>query len=49
MSHARKNLRQEIDSLQTTVTWVDIAGMALIVTIVGLVLALAKRSRRAAR
>jgi hypothetical protein len=31
------------------VTWVDIAGMALIVTIVGLVLALAKRSRRAAR
>jgi ABC-type uncharacterized transport system involved in gliding motility auxiliary subunit len=49
LKQVRKNLRQEIDSLQTTVTWVDIAGMALIVTIVGLVLALAKRSRRAAR
>jgi ABC-type uncharacterized transport system involved in gliding motility auxiliary subunit len=49
LKQVRKNLRQEIDSLQTTVTWVDIAGMALIVTIVGLVLALVKRSRRAAR
>jgi ABC-type uncharacterized transport system involved in gliding motility auxiliary subunit len=49
LKEVRKNLRQEIDSLQTTVTWVDIAGMALIVTIVGLVLALVKRSRRAAR
>jgi ABC-type uncharacterized transport system involved in gliding motility auxiliary subunit len=49
LKQVRKNLRQEIDSLQTTVTWVDIAGMALIVTVVGLVLALAKRSRRAAR
>jgi ABC-type uncharacterized transport system involved in gliding motility auxiliary subunit len=49
LKQVRKNLRQEIDSLQTTVTWIDIAGMALIVTIVGLVLALAKRSRRAAR
>jgi gliding motility-associatede transport system auxiliary component len=49
LKQVRKNLRQEIDSLQTTVTWLDIAGMALIVTIVGLVLALAKRSRRAAR
>jgi ABC-type uncharacterized transport system involved in gliding motility auxiliary subunit len=49
LKQVRKNLRQEIDSLQTTVTWIDIAGMALIVTIVGLVLALAKRSRRDAR
>jgi ABC-type uncharacterized transport system involved in gliding motility auxiliary subunit len=49
LKQVRKNLRQEIDSLQTTVTWVDIAGMALIVTIVGLVLAFVKRSRRAAR
>jgi len=49
LKQVRKNLRQEIDSLQNTVTWVDIAGMALIVTIVGLVLALVKRSRRAAR
>jgi ABC-type uncharacterized transport system involved in gliding motility auxiliary subunit len=49
LKQVRKNLRQEIDSLQTTVTWVDIAGMALIVTVVGLVLALVKRSRRAAR
>src|SRR6202162_858573 len=45
----RKNLRQEIDSLQTTVKWVDIAGMPVIVTLVGLTLALVKRRRRAAR
>jgi ABC-type uncharacterized transport system involved in gliding motility auxiliary subunit len=45
----RKNLRQEIDSLQTTVKWVDIAAMPLIVTLVGLTLAFVKRRRRAAR
>ncbi|MBV8377059.1 MAG: Gldg family protein [Verrucomicrobia bacterium] len=45
----RKNLRQEIDSLQTTVKWVDIAAMPLIVTLVGLTLAVVKRRRRAAR
>jgi gliding motility-associatede transport system auxiliary component len=49
LKQVRKNLRQEIDSLQTTVKWVDIAGMPVIVTLVGLTLALVKRRRRAAR
>jgi hypothetical protein len=45
----RKNLRREVDSLQNTVKWIDIAGMALIVTLVGLALAVVKRRKRAAR
>jgi ABC-type uncharacterized transport system involved in gliding motility auxiliary subunit len=49
LKQVRKNLRQEIDSLQSTVKWVDIAAMPLIVTLVGLSLALVKRRRRAAR
>jgi ABC-type uncharacterized transport system involved in gliding motility auxiliary subunit len=49
LKQVRKNLRQEIDSLQNTVKWVDIAGMPLLVTLVGLTLAFVKRRRRAAR
>jgi ABC-type uncharacterized transport system involved in gliding motility auxiliary subunit len=49
LKQLRKNLRQEIDSLQSTIKWVDIAGMAVIVTLVGLTLAVVKHRRRAAR
>jgi ABC-type uncharacterized transport system involved in gliding motility auxiliary subunit len=49
LKQVRKNLRQEIDSLQSTVKWVDIAAMPVIVTLVGLTLAFLKRRRRAAR
>jgi ABC-type uncharacterized transport system involved in gliding motility auxiliary subunit len=49
LKQVRKNLRQEIDSLQSTVKWVDIAAMPVIVTLVGLTLALVKRRKRAAR
>ena len=49
LKQVRKNLRQEIDSLQSTLKWVDIAAMPVIVTLVGLALALVKRRRRAAR
>jgi ABC-type uncharacterized transport system involved in gliding motility auxiliary subunit len=49
LKQVRKNLRVEIDSLQNTFKWVDIAAMPLIVTLVGLLLAHLKRSRRAAR
>jgi ABC-type uncharacterized transport system involved in gliding motility auxiliary subunit len=49
LKQVRKNLRQEIDSLQSTVKWVDIAAMPVIVTLVGLTLAMVKRRRRAAR
>jgi ABC-type uncharacterized transport system involved in gliding motility auxiliary subunit len=49
LKEVRKDLRQEIDSLQDTVKWVDIAGMPVIVTLVGLTLAVVKRRKRAAR
>src|SRR5215472_423601 len=49
LKQVRKNLRAEIDSLQDTLKWINIAAMPLIVTLVGLLLAHLKRSRRAAR
>jgi ABC-type uncharacterized transport system involved in gliding motility auxiliary subunit len=49
LKQVRKNLRQEIDSLQTIVKWVDIAAMPVIVTLAGLMLAYIKRRSRAAR
>ncbi|HEY2123547.1 MAG TPA: Gldg family protein [Chthoniobacterales bacterium] len=49
LKQVRKNLRVEIDSLQNTVKWIDIAGMPIVVTLVGLTLAFVKRRKRAAR
>jgi ABC-type uncharacterized transport system involved in gliding motility auxiliary subunit len=49
LKQVRKNLRLQIDSLQNTFKWIDIAGMALVVTLVGLTLAVVKRRKRAAR
>lgn len=49
LKQVRKNLREEIDSLQNTVKWIDIAGMPIVVTLVGLTLAFVKRRKRAAR
>ncbi|HKM57487.1 MAG TPA: Gldg family protein, partial [Chthoniobacterales bacterium] len=49
LKQVRKNLREEIDSLQNTVKWIDIAGMPIVVTLVGLTLAFVKRRNRAAR
>jgi ABC-type uncharacterized transport system involved in gliding motility auxiliary subunit len=49
LKEVRKNLRLEIDSLQNTFKWIDIAGMPLVVTLVGLALAVVKRRKRAAR
>jgi ABC-type uncharacterized transport system involved in gliding motility auxiliary subunit len=45
----RKNLRQEIDSLQNKLKWLNLFGMPALVTIVGLTLAAVKRRKRAAR
>lgn len=45
----RKKLRTDIDSLETRVKWLNIAGMPALVTLVGVGLALARRNRRAAR
>jgi len=49
LKQVRKSLREEIDSLQNTVKWIDIAGMPIVVTLVGLTLAFVKRRKRAAR
>jgi ABC-type uncharacterized transport system involved in gliding motility auxiliary subunit len=49
LKEVRKNLRLEIDSLQNSFKWIDIAGMPLVVTLVGLTLAVVKRRKRAAR
>ena len=49
LKQLRKNLRLEIDSLQSRLKWIDIAAMAALVSFVGLLLAYLKRNRRAAR
>jgi ABC-type uncharacterized transport system involved in gliding motility auxiliary subunit len=49
LKQVRKNLRLEIDSLQNAFKWTDIAGMPLVVTLVGLTLAVVKRRKRAPR
>jgi len=49
LKQVRKNLRQEIDSLQDSLKWINIAAMPILVTIAGLILAWLKRQRRAAR
>ena len=49
LKQVRKNLRQEIDSLQNKLKWLNLLGMPVLVTIVGLTLAGIKRRKRAAR
>ncbi|MHB8521441.1 MAG: GldG family protein [Limisphaerales bacterium] len=45
----RRDLRQDIDSLENRLKWLNIAGMPLLVTISGVALALYKRKRTAAK
>lgn len=45
----RRNLRKDIDSLQTRLKWINIAGMPFLVTVGGIFIALIKRKRTAAR
>jgi gliding motility-associatede transport system auxiliary component len=49
LKQVRKDLRGEIDSLQNNLKWINIAGMPLLVTVAGLLLAWMKRTKRAAR
>jgi ABC-type uncharacterized transport system involved in gliding motility auxiliary subunit len=49
LKQVRKDLRQEIDSLQDTIKWANIAAMPAVVTLAGLGLAVWKRRKRAAR
>ena len=45
----RRNLRKDIDSLQTRLQWTNILTMPLVVALVGVVLAFVKRQKTAAR
>jgi ABC-type uncharacterized transport system involved in gliding motility auxiliary subunit len=45
----RKKLRQDTDSLENRVKWLNIAGMPAVIAFSGLILAVAKRKRTAAR
>lgn len=45
----RKELRQDVDRLENTLKWANILGMPILVTLAGLIIALIKRQRTAAR
>ena len=45
----RKKLRADIDSLENSIKWANIAGMPILVTIGGVLLAFSRRKREAAR
>ncbi|MCB1126739.1 MAG: hypothetical protein KDM81_09605, partial [Verrucomicrobiae bacterium] len=49
LREVRRNLRKDVDSLETRLKWINIAGMPLVVTFVGLGLALVKRKKTAAK
>ncbi|MFM8470646.1 MAG: hypothetical protein ACKODH_11885, partial [Limisphaerales bacterium] len=45
----RRDLRQEVESMENRLKWMNIAGMPFLVTIGGIGLAVVKRKRTAAR
>jgi hypothetical protein len=45
----RRNLRQDVDSLENRLKWLNIAAMPVLVTVVGVGLAVARRKKVAAR
>jgi len=49
LKQERKNLRKDIDSLQTRLQWTNILVMPLAVAAAGVALALVKRKKTAAR
>ena len=49
LKRVRKNLRQDIDSLENRLEWLNIAGMPFLVTASGIALAFVKRKRTAAK
>jgi ABC-type uncharacterized transport system involved in gliding motility auxiliary subunit len=49
LKDVRKNLRQDIDSLENRLKWINIAGMPLLVTISGISLAVMKKKKTAAQ
>ncbi|MCX7886852.1 MAG: Gldg family protein [Verrucomicrobiae bacterium] len=49
LKQVRKDLRREIDSLEARLKWINIAGMPLLVSLAGLVIAYVHRQRTRAR
>ena len=49
LKDVRKNLRADIDSLENRIKWLNIAGMPALVALTGLLFAVVKRRRSAAR
>lgn len=49
LKEVRKQLRRDIDALETKLKWVNIAGMPLLVTVAGISLAVLKRKKTAAK
>lgn len=49
LKQVRKDLRRDIDSLETRLKWINIAGMPLLVAAAGVSLALVKRKKTAAK
>ncbi|MDW8308267.1 MAG: Gldg family protein [Verrucomicrobiales bacterium] len=49
LRQVQKDLRRDVDALQTRLTWLNIAAMPLAVTLCGVILAAIKRKRTAAR
>ncbi len=45
LKEVRKNLRQDVDSLQTRLKWANIAGMPLLVAAAGILLAVIRKQR----
>lgn len=48
LKQVRKEFRQDVESLETTIKWINIAGMPLLVAVVGVALALVARRREKA-
>ncbi len=49
LRNERKNLREEVESLQNRLRWVNVMGMPALVIVVGIVLALIRKSKTAAK
>lgn len=49
LKEVRKQLRKDIDSLETRLKWINIAGMPFLVTVAGISLAFFKRKKTAAK
>jgi ABC-type uncharacterized transport system involved in gliding motility auxiliary subunit len=49
LREVRRNLRKDVDALETRLKWINIAGMPLLVTFIGLGLAVVKRKKTAAK